>query len=100
VSGVFFSVTWPRAKSRSLTRSVRASRWKTPQTKFDLALEIVIQAAEEGIRFKWVSADGAYGENAFLLPLDDAGCGSWWMCIAITWSGSSRRRSKGAGGGV
>jgi SRSO17 transposase len=28
---------------------------------------------EEGIRFKWVSADGAYGENAFLLPLDDAG---------------------------
>lgn len=46
---------------------------KTPQTKFDLALEIVIQAVEEGIRFKWVSADGAYGENAFLLPLDNAG---------------------------
>jgi SRSO17 transposase len=47
--------------------------WKTPQTKFDLAMEIVVQAVEEGNRFRWVSADGAYGEGAFLLPLDKAG---------------------------
>jgi hypothetical protein len=47
--------------------------WKMPRKMFGLALEIVIQAVEEGIRFNWVSADGAYGENAFLLPLDDAG---------------------------
>jgi hypothetical protein len=36
------------------------SVWKTPQTKFDLAIDTVTSAIEEGIWFKWVCADGGY----------------------------------------
>jgi len=70
---LFVPREWTNDPERCRRAGIPEEVWKTPQTKFDLALEIVIQAAEEGIRFKWVSADGAYGENAFLLPLDDAG---------------------------
>ena len=69
---LFLPREWTNDPERCRRAGIPEAIWKTPQTKFDLALEIVIQAAEEGIRFKWVSADGAYGENAFLLPLDDA----------------------------
>lgn len=69
---LFVPREWTNDPERCRRAGIPEAIWKTPQTKFDLALEIVIQAAEEGMRFKWVSADGAYGENAFLLPLDDA----------------------------
>jgi SRSO17 transposase len=70
---LFVPREWTNDPERCRRAGIPEAIWKTPRTKFDLALEIVIQAVEEGIRFKWVSADGAYGENAFLLPLDDAG---------------------------
>ena len=70
---LFVPREWTNDPERCRRAGIPEHVWKTPQTKFDLALEIVVQAAEEGIRFKWVSADGAYGEGAFLLPLDNAG---------------------------
>jgi SRSO17 transposase len=69
---LFVPREWTNDPERCRRAGIPEAIWKTPKTKFDLALEIVVQAVEEGIRFKWVSADGAYGENAFLLPLDDA----------------------------
>jgi SRSO17 transposase len=69
---LFVPREWTNDPERCRRAGIPEAVWKTPRTKFDLALEIVVQAVEEGIRFKWVSADGAYGENAFLLPLDDA----------------------------
>jgi SRSO17 transposase len=70
---LFVPQEWTNDPERCRRAGIPETTWKTPQTKFDLALEIVVQAVEEGIRFKWVSADGGYGENAFLLPLDKAG---------------------------
>jgi hypothetical protein len=72
-AGLFVPREWTNDPERCRRAWIPETAWKTPQTKFDLALEIVVQAVEEGIRFKWVSADGGYGENAFLLPLDKAG---------------------------
>lgn len=70
---LFVPREWTNESERCRRAGIPERVWKTPQTKFDLAMEIVVQAVEEGIRFKWVSADGAYGEGAFLLPLDNAG---------------------------
>ena len=70
---LFVPREWTNDAERCRRAGIPEEIWKTPRTKFDLALEIVIQAVEEGVRFKWVSADGGYGENAFLLPLDNAG---------------------------
>jgi SRSO17 transposase len=69
---LFVPREWTNDSERCRRAGIPEAIWKTPRTKFDLALEIVIQAVEEGIRFKWVSADGGYGENAFLIPLDNA----------------------------
>jgi SRSO17 transposase len=70
---LFVPREWTNDPERCRRAGIPETIWKTPRTKYDLALEIVVGAVEEGIRFKWVSADGAYGENAFLLPLDTAG---------------------------
>jgi SRSO17 transposase len=70
---LFVPREWTNDPERCRRAGIPETVWKTPRTKFDLALEIVVQAVEEGIRFKWVSADGGYGENAFMLPLDTAG---------------------------
>jgi SRSO17 transposase len=69
---LFIPREWTNDPERCRRAGIPEAIWKAPQTKFDLALEIVVQAVEEGIRFQWVSADGGYGENAFLLPLDNA----------------------------
>jgi SRSO17 transposase len=70
---LFVPREWTNDPERCRRAGIPEHVWKTPQTKFDLALEIVVQAVEDGLRFRWVSADGGYGEGAFLLPLDDAG---------------------------
>lgn len=42
--------------------------------KSDLALEMVLQARQNGVRFSWVGVDGGYGkEPAFLRRLEDLG---------------------------
>jgi SRSO17 transposase len=97
---LFVPREWTNDPERCRRAGIPEEIWKTPKTKFDLALENVVQAVEEGIRFKWVSADGAYGENAFLLPLDDAGlqfmvdvhCDHLVWFEAQTAEGSRRRR--------
>ena len=97
---LFVPREWTNDPERCRRAGIPEAIWKTPRTKFDLALEIVIQAVEEGIRFQWVSADGAYGENAFLLPLDDARlrfmvdvhCNHLVWFEAPTAEGSTRRR--------
>lgn len=44
------------------------------KTKPQLALEIVQRARRNGVRFSWIAADGAYGQDrALLRALDDAG---------------------------
>ena len=44
------------------------------QTKPEIALAMVTRARTQGLRFRWVAADGGYGKNAsFLRALDDAG---------------------------
>jgi len=44
------------------------------KSKADLALEIVVQARQNGVRFSWVGIDGGYGkEPAFLRRLADQG---------------------------
>lgn len=43
------------------------------RSKSELALEMVLQARERGMRFSWVGVDGAYGkEPLFLRALDDS----------------------------
>lgn len=37
------------------------------RTKLDLALQIVRQARQNGVRFEWVGMDGAYGQSLVLL---------------------------------
>lgn len=97
---LFIPREWTNDPERCRQAGIPEEIWKTPKTKFDLALEIVVQAVEEGIRFEWVSADGAYGENAFLLPMDHAGlrfmvdvhCDHLVWFEAPTAEGSRRRR--------
>lgn len=44
------------------------------KSKADLALEMVVQARRNGVRFGWVGVDGGYGkEPAFLRRLEDQG---------------------------
>jgi SRSO17 transposase len=44
------------------------------KSKADLALEMVVQARQNGVRFGWVGVDGGYGkEPAFLRRLEDQG---------------------------
>ena len=44
------------------------------RSKSELALEMVRQARERGMRFSWVGADGAYGKEPwFLRALEDSG---------------------------
>lgn len=70
---LFVPREWTNDAERCRRAGIPETVWANPQTKFDLALDIVVRAVENGVRFRWVSADGAYGENAFLLPLDEAG---------------------------
>jgi SRSO17 transposase len=44
------------------------------KSKTDLAFEMVVQARQNGVRFRWVGVDGGYGkEPAFLRRLEDYG---------------------------
>ncbi len=44
------------------------------RSKCELALEMVLQARERGLRFSWVGVDGGYGKDpGFLRDLEDSG---------------------------
>jgi SRSO17 transposase len=64
---------WTNSPNRCRKAGVPESA-RTFQTKPELALEMVHRARAQGLRFRWVAADGGYGNNpAFLQALDDAG---------------------------
>jgi SRSO17 transposase len=64
---------WTRDAERCRAAGVPEER-RTFRTKHDLALEIVRRSRENGLRYKWIGADGFYGEKpAFLNALDDLG---------------------------
>lgn len=64
---------WVEEPSRCRQAGVPAERQEL-RTKPELALELVMRARRNGVRFSWVAADGTYGQDrALLRALDDAG---------------------------
>jgi SRSO17 transposase len=59
---LFLPKPWTRNPKRCRQAGVPEQRLPH-QTKQELALELVIQAREQGLRFNWVQADGAYGHD-------------------------------------
>lgn len=64
---------WTDSPKRCLEAKVPEERIVL-RSKCELALEMVLQARERGLRFSWVGADGAYGKDpGFLRDLEDSG---------------------------
>lgn len=64
---------WTQSPSRCRAAGIPEAE-AVPQSKADLALEVVARARQNGVRFAWVGADGAYGQcPAFLRALEDRG---------------------------
>jgi SRSO17 transposase len=64
-----WSNDWKRCRKAKIPEENR--RFKT---KAQLALELIKEQRELGVRFEWTSMDGGYGKDpAFLRALDDAG---------------------------
>jgi len=70
---LFLPEKWTRNRKRCAKAGVPKERMHH-QTKQELAMELVIQARQQGLRFKWVQGDGAYGHDLkFCRNLDDMG---------------------------
>jgi SRSO17 transposase len=68
---LFLPECWTEAPQRCRQAGVPEEHI-VARTKADLALELVRHARANGIRFRWVGADGGYGKDpAFLRQLDD-----------------------------
>jgi SRSO17 transposase len=64
---------WIQEPKRCLAAGVPESE-VVFKSKADLAFEMVVQARQNGVRFRWVGVDGGYGkEPAFLRRLEDHG---------------------------
>lgn len=64
---------WTQDPTRCAAAGVPEER-QVLKTKPQLALEIVQRARRNGVRFSWIAADGAYGQDrALLRALDDSG---------------------------
>lgn len=64
---------WTQDRERCEAAGVSEER-QALKTKPQLALEIVERVRKNGVRFSWIAADGAYGQDrALLRALDDAG---------------------------
>lgn len=64
---------WTQDRKRCLAAGVPASQ-AVFKSKAELALEMVLHARQNGVRFGWVGADGGYGKDpAFLRGLADHG---------------------------
>lgn len=65
--------SWTRNRKRCRQAGVPQQRMKH-RTKQELALELVQQARQQGLRFNWVQGDGAYGHDLkFCRNLQDMG---------------------------
>lgn len=70
---LYLPKTWIQDPERCLAAGVPESEM-TLKSKADLAFEMVVQARQNGVRFRWVGVDGGYGkEPAFLRRLEDHG---------------------------
>lgn len=70
---LYLPKTWIQDPKRCLAAGVPESEM-TLKSKADLAFEMVVQARQNGVRFRWVGVDGGYGkEPAFLRRLEDHG---------------------------
>jgi SRSO17 transposase len=68
---LFLPKKWTRNRKRCRQAGVPEQRMRH-QTKQELALELVVQARQQGLRFNWVQGDGAYGHDLkFCRSLDD-----------------------------
>ena len=63
---------WTQDRRRCQAAGVPVERQQL-RTKPELALEMILHARANGLRFGWVAADGTYGQNRlFLRALDEA----------------------------
>jgi SRSO17 transposase len=70
---LYLPKTWIQDPKRCLKAGVPDSE-VVLKSKADLAFEMVVQARQNGVRFRWVGVDGGYGkEPAFLRRLADHG---------------------------
>jgi SRSO17 transposase len=70
---LYLPKSWIEDPERCLAAGVPESE-VVLKSKADLALEMVVQARHNGVRFSWVGVDGGYGkEPGFLRRLEDHG---------------------------
>lgn len=70
---LYLPKSWIEDPERCLAAGVPESEMVL-KSKADLALEMVVQARHNGVRFSWVGVDGGYGkEPGFLRRLEDHG---------------------------
>lgn len=70
---LYLPKSWIEDPQRCLAAGVPKSEMVL-KSKADLALEMVVQARHNGVRFSWVGVDGGYGkEPGFLRRLEDHG---------------------------
>jgi len=70
---LFLPPSWTKDKERCLAAGIPQERI-VAKTKQELALEMILEARANGMRFNWVGADGFYGmDPAFLRALDAVG---------------------------
>lgn len=70
---LFLPEEWTKDSERCLNAKVPKGKIIF-KTKHDLALEMVLEARKNGVRFNWVGFDGFYGDNpAFVRSLADNG---------------------------
>jgi SRSO17 transposase len=60
---LYLSKGWTRDRARCRAAGVPPERFKH-QTKQVLALELVVEARQRGVRFQWVQSDSGYGHDA------------------------------------
>jgi SRSO17 transposase len=70
---LYLPKSWIEDPERCLAAGVPESEMVL-KSKADLAFEMVVQARQNGVRFRWVGVDGGYGkEPGFLRRLEDHG---------------------------
>lgn len=70
---LYLPLKWSEDPKRCLAAGVPKSEVGF-KSKSELAFEMVLQARQNGVRFRWVGVDGGYGkEPAFLRHLEDHG---------------------------
>lgn len=68
---LYFPEAWTKDKKRCKAAGVPKESMEFKR-KHDLALDMIVQARRQGMRYNWIGFDGFYGEDpAFLRQIDD-----------------------------